>query len=151
MPLSLRAVKAALLIAIMAAATPGRAPASTIFVEGVVVDAAGKPVADAVVRVSGANVTLTQRTDANCHFVFRTLTVGRYELTAGKDSLAATQVIDVTAGGLTLRVLLFRLQTIGRVAVVRNPVATRSGSDVSLDSSLLARSPTGSTLPGILT
>ncbi len=149
--LLLRGAACALLVAALAAALPSRVSASTIFVEGVVIDDAGKPVADATVRVSGENVTLTRRTDSGGRFAFETLTVGRYVLTANKGALAASEDIDVTAAGLTLRVSLVGLHTIGRVAVVRNPIAVRSGTDVSLDSSLLARSPTGSTLPGILT
>jgi len=151
MLLLLRSAAFALLVAALFAAVPSRVLASTIFVEGVVIDDVGKPVADATVRVSGENLTLTQRTDAGGRFAFETLTVGRYVLAANKGVLATSEDIEVTAAGLTLRVSLAGLHTIGHVAVVRNPIAVRSGTDVSLDSSLLSHSPTGSTLPGILT
>ena len=134
MQLLLRGAVQALLAAVLVTAFPSVALSATIFVEGIVVNGEGRPIAGAAVQISGANVTLTQRTDAEGRFYFESLTVGRYLLSATAGTLAASETIDVTSAGVTLRVSLSALRTIGRVVVVRNPVAVRSGTDVSLDS-----------------
>lgn len=129
-------------------APPARAAA--VFLEGTVVDASGAPVAGATVTVSGANLMMTQRSDAAGRFSFTTLAVGTYRLRAVKGALSAERSVALSSAGLTLRVLLAPPQTIGQVVVVGHPTAARSGTDVAFDAADIARLPGGSSLSAIL-
>jgi hypothetical protein len=147
-----RGIARALCVALLAAFLPICAQAQTVFVDGTVVDENGHPVAGATVRISGQNITLTKTTDAAGHFAFTTLTAGTYQLSASKGDLRASEPIDASSSGLTLTITLAKLTTIGRVVVAtNNPVARKSGTDVTIDSAQLAHLPTGSSLPSILT
>ena len=76
-------------------ALPARAAA--VYLEGTVVDASGAPVAAAAVTVSGANLTMTQRSDAAGRFSFTTLAVGTYRLRAVKGALSAERSVALTS------------------------------------------------------
>jgi Carboxypeptidase regulatory-like domain/TonB dependent receptor-like, beta-barrel len=139
-------------VALTAALVPCTVCAQTVFLSGVVVDAQGRPVAGATVRVSGQSITLSNTTDAGGRFAFPTLNVGRYRLSAVRGEAHAEQTIDLASAGLDLRVVLLPLKTIGQVVAARtSPVVRQSGTDVSISSSQLERLPTGASLPTILT
>jgi hypothetical protein len=142
-----RALCAAILITLL---LPTVAAAQVLFVDGVVVDQTGHPVPGATVRISGQNITLSSTTDATGHFGFTTLTVGTYRLTVSKGGMQTSESIDVSSAGVTLRISLTALTTIGRV-VTSNRATQKSGTDVTIDATQLAHLPTGSSLPTILT
>jgi hypothetical protein len=147
-----RGIARALCVAALAALIPIAASAQAVFVEGTIVDDAGQPVAGATVRISGQNITLTKTSDASGRFVFSTLTVGSYDVSVAKGDLHAQQRIDVSSTGVTLRISLSKLKTIGRVVIATsNPISRKSGTDVTIDATQLANLPTGSSLPSILT
>ena len=101
-----RAIACALCAAALAALLPISASAQAVFVDGTVVDDAGR----LRFRRDGARVG----TERHAHpgdrlgwaVSFSTLTVGTYQLTAEKGGLRATESIDVSSSGLTLRVEL---------------------------------------------
>ncbi|MGZ3529796.1 MAG: TonB-dependent receptor domain-containing protein [Vulcanimicrobiaceae bacterium] len=130
---------------------PITASAQAVFVTGTVVDDTGHPVPGVTLRVSGQNITLTTTTDSAGRFAFQTLTVGHYMLTAAKGELHVEQSFDLSSAGLTMTVTLTALKTISHVVVTTNPGVKRSGTDVTLNATELARLPTGQSLPSILT
>jgi hypothetical protein len=146
-----RGIACALCAATLAAVFPITAFAQAVFVQGTVVDDAGRPAGAATVRIAGQNITLTRVTDPDGRFAFSTLTVGTYQLLVTKGDARASESIGVSSSGLDLTVVLSRLKTIGHVAVAtNNPVVKRSGTDVTIDASQLAHLPTGASFPGIL-
>lgn len=72
---------------------------------GTVVDADGKPVADArVVLKHGDKVIAHIRTNADGHYVFRDVRPGRYHLEAGKLDVGRGRELAVVHPGQTVRV-----------------------------------------------
>lgn len=131
-------------------ATPGRALAQAIFLQGVVVDAQGRPVAGAGIRVEGEDISLGTHSDRSGRFSFRTLTVGTYRLTVTKGSLATTLSVELTSAGLRVTVALVPPAMIARAVVVNNPVTHRSGTDVTIAGSQLQEMPSSTSLPSLL-
>lgn len=130
---------------------PVRAPAQAVFVQGQVLDGAGRPVAGASVRIEGENLSLSTRTDGAGDFTFTTLTVGSYRLTASKGSQSVSESAEVSSAGLRVNMTLASLGTIARAVVTGNPVARRSGTDLAIGGAQLERMPSGTSLPSILT
>ena len=89
-------IAAALLVLLSGTARAQIAPTNSAAVTGSVVDSAGKPVANALVSVSGPKSAST-RTDTHGLFVFIGLPLGTYELSAAAAGLGtATRSVVVT-------------------------------------------------------
>ncbi|MBV9270813.1 MAG: carboxypeptidase regulatory-like domain-containing protein, partial [Candidatus Eremiobacteraeota bacterium] len=113
---------------------------------GVVTGMDGKPVANANVRISGQNITLTRNTDSQGRFAFSTLAVGQYTVEADHAGLHAVRVVELTDAAIHVTLPLAPLRVIGNVAVTRANSATRSGTDTTLTSMYFTRSPAGRSL-----
>jgi hypothetical protein len=144
---------AALLLFVLAAlGVPIRSDAAAAFIGGTV-EHAGKAVPGAAVTATGNNLVLHTRTDAQGRFAFSTLPVGSYTLQATGDGAEATASVDLSSGGATVDLVLGGLRTIGSAtATVRSsaPSLRGSGTDLSLNATLLTRAPGGGSFPRIL-
>jgi hypothetical protein len=131
-------------LAATAAVLPPRtaAFAQASYLSGVVVSGQ-TPVSGADVSVSGNNITLHAKTDAQGRFSFSTLPVGSYELRAdASDGRSGTVRIDLESGGASVTLAVLALKEIGHAGVsARAPVGRRSGTDVVINGEALSRSP----------
>jgi hypothetical protein len=126
--------------------------AATAFLTGTIESARGAAV-DAIVVVSGNNVVLRTRTNAQGRFSFSTLPVGTYTLTAEGTGGEATTTVDLPSGGATVALELRELRTIGSATAAARttvPPLRGSGTDLTLNGALLARSPQGGSFPELL-
>jgi outer membrane receptor for ferrienterochelin and colicins len=143
---------AALALAFLCVFTGGiKALAESSPLTGTVVAEDGSPVIGAQVRVSGQNITMNTTTDNRGRFAFQTLNVGDYRLTVTKAELQSDRAVELTSGGVDLNIALVPLKVIGHAVVVRNPSPVRSGTDVTLNSTLLAHMAGSGSMPNILT
>src|SRR5215469_8532164 len=119
---------------------------------GTVVGSDGAPTALARVVVRGQNVTLSTQTDAGGRFVFSTLAAGEYDLLASKSDFRATAHVELTASGTEVNLTLVRLTTIRKTVVVRpaSPPVRGSGTDLTLNHTVLANSPASTSFPALL-
>jgi len=113
--------------------------ASTTFLTGTVT-ADGKPVPGAQVTAIGNNLTQRTQTDAAGRFAFPNLTPGSYVVTAQATAGSATASVEVaTVGGdVTLRLVAKQL---GVVSVVASSTVRKAGTDLTLNTKALTRSP----------
>ena len=76
--------------AVVAQAAPASPPATSLIAGRVVDGLSNRPVAGAIVSLSGAGLGTTPRamTNANGYFVFRQLTKGAYNLSASRPGLS---------------------------------------------------------------
>jgi hypothetical protein len=127
------------------AATPSQ-------LSGVVQDESSAPVAGARVDVSGQNITVSTTTDGAGYFRFSTLGVGEYQISARKGPLHATQVVELTSQGTSVRLMLARITTIRSIVVRQGsaPPVRGSGTDLTLNTTVLSHSPASTTFPNLL-
>jgi hypothetical protein len=128
--------------------SPVAAQTATVLTGNVTAD--GRPVADADVTVSGANLTIHVKTDAQGAFTVAAIPSGTYDVDASASAGTARLRIDVPAAGATIAVVLSALKEIGRTAVVVRPPERGSGTDLNLNSQILSRSPANGNLPALL-
>lgn len=119
---------------------------------GTVVGADGAPAPHAAVSARGQNVTLTTRTDERGRFAFSTLAVGEYDLLASKGDLRATTHVELTPAGTDVSLTLMNLKTIHATTVARpaTPPVRGSGTDLTLNQTVLANSPASTSFPSLL-
>ncbi|HTJ25672.1 MAG TPA: TonB-dependent receptor [Candidatus Limnocylindria bacterium] len=114
------------------------------------VTAASGPVAGAAVTASASGRALRTTTDAHGAFRFSAVPVGTYELTVSAPVGSASLRVEVPAAGAAVTVSLTPLRQIGHTAVTARPPVRGSGTDVTLSSDVLRRSPSSGNLPNIL-
>lgn len=119
---------------------------------GTVVGSDGKPAALATVTARGQNVSLSTRTDARGRFAFSTLASGEYDLLASKGDLRAHARVELTTSGADVSLTLMRLTTIHQTVVVRpaTPPVRGSGTDLTLNQTMLKNSPASTSFPSLL-
>ncbi len=134
-----------------AAAAPTSA-ATAGLLAGTVLNSDGRPVADATVRVQGQNVALSTTTTADGRFTFRTLGVGEYVIVAEKGRLRGSARVELASGGAEVQLTALALTTIHSVVVSRpsGPPVGGSGTDLTLNASVLAHSPASTSFPSLL-
>ncbi len=143
----------AFVIVIAVAATTGSALAqATSFLSGVVT-ANGQAVAGAAVQVNGPTLHREAVTDARGTFAFSAVPLGRYSVSGVSGPLSAVVDVDVTSAGESVNLVLKATKSIGRTsATVTSHAAQvqRAGTDVTLSTATLARSPEAGSTSGLL-
>ncbi len=128
-----------------AAATAQATAALSGFVSG-----GGNPVAGAAVTVLGSNLTLHARTNAQGKFTFPGVPIGAYNVDVTSPSGSASLRVEVPSAGAAITLVLTHLKEIGRTSVTSRPSVAGSGTDLSLNSEQLSRSPASGSLSGLL-
>jgi len=132
----------------LVAGGPAYAGTGTAYLFGIVI-AHGAPVAGVSVTASGNSFTSTATTDAAGKFSFSALPIGRYEITAQGSAGSANTRVELGSSGATVDLDL-SLKVIGSTRVVRSSPLRGSGTDVTLDSAYLQRSPASGSFPELL-
>jgi hypothetical protein len=114
------------------------------------VSAGGNPVAGAAVTAVGSNLRRQTKTDAAGHFALAGVPLGTYSVNVTSPSGSATLRVDVPAAGAAITLALTHLKEIGRTSVTSRPSRGGSGTDLSLNSEQLSRSPASGSLSGLL-
>ena len=127
---------------------PAAAQTATLLTGTVTLD--GRPVSGADVSVTGANLTVHVKTDAQGAFTVAAIPSGTYNLDAASGGATASLRVDVPAAGATIAVALSQLKIIGRTSVAVRPPERGSGTDLNLNSEILSRSPANGNLPALL-
>jgi hypothetical protein len=138
-----------LAIALACTWTAACADSSSAYLTGIVTSK-GAPIANAAVAVTGNNRTARATTDRAGRFTFPSLGLGTYSVVATASGLRAQTQIDLGSGGASLDLTLTDLKTIGSVSVVRSAPVRGSGADVTLNSTVLTRSPASDSFPETL-
>src|SRR5947209_1582661 len=148
-----RALRALAFILAAAVATTGFALAqATSYLSGVVT-ANGQAVAGAGVQINGPTLHREAVTDARGTFAFSAVPLGRYSVSGINGPLSAVVDVDVTSSGASVNLVLKATKTIGRTTATvtsRAVVAQRAGTDVTLSTATLARSPAAGSTSGML-
>ncbi len=140
---------AAFSVGLATTATPALA-ASNGFLSGVVTKE-GAAVAGARVTASGNNIVARAISDVRGRFQFASLVLGTYDLRVASGDLRAEARVDLGSNGAFVTLALERpLQQIGNVAVVRSSSTRGSGSDTTLNSDFLTRSPANGSFSELL-
>lgn len=145
-----RSVPAFLLALLFAAGACVPAAAQTATVLSGTVTFDGRPVAAADVSATGGNVSVHVQTNAQGAFTIAAIPSGTYDVDASAAAGHAALRVDVPAGGATIEIVLSALKEIGRTAVTVRPPQRGSGTDLNLNSTILARSPANGSLPALL-
>jgi hypothetical protein len=111
-----------------------------VFLSGVVT-ADRRPVGGALVTAAGNNTVYKTSTDARGRFVFASLTVGTYVVTASARGMQAQASVDLANGGATVALALASVSQLGRVSIVGSQASHGSGSDTVLNKIALTHSP----------
>jgi hypothetical protein len=140
---------AATAAAVLLAAQQAAAAAS---LWGTVVDQSNRPVPGVTVVLQGQNLSLSVQSDLRGRFGFPSLGVGEYVLSVRRGTLVARAAVELGDSGVELKLALQPLRTIRSLIVGRGaaPPVRGSGTDLSLDQALLARSPSSTTFPNVL-
>ncbi len=104
----------------------------------------------ALVTVRGSNLTLHGKTDAQGKFTFTGVPIGAYNVDVTGTAGSASLRVEVPSAGAAITVALTRLKEIGRTSVTSRPPVAGSGTDLSLNSEQLTRSPASGSLSGLL-
>jgi hypothetical protein len=123
------------------------ADAVTTALTGIVLET-GRPVAGASVTLRGNNLTMHRVTDSNGRFSFQGLDIGTYEVTAQFGMATGHAVVDLTTSGVNVSIDMLR--TIAVVSSGAQASLRGSGTDLMFTANLLARSPAGRDLAGLL-
>ncbi len=114
------------------------------------VSAGTNPVVGAAVTVQGSNLTLHAKTDAQGKFRLAGVPIGAYNVSVASPSGAASLRVELTSAGAAVTLALTHLKEIGRTSVTSRPSLGGSGTDLSLNSEQLSRSPASGSLSGLL-
>jgi hypothetical protein len=114
------------------------------------VTAKGSPVAGAAVTVTGSNLNLHARTNAAGKFVVNAIPIGTYNVDIVSPAGSSALRVEVPSAGTAITVVLTALKEIGRTSVTARPPVAGSGTDLSLGSDQLSRSPSSGSLSGLL-
>ena len=150
--LLLRSFRAALvaLTVTVASVASANAASSSAFLSGVVTKGEA-PLANVPITASGNNLVVRTRSDARGNFTFPSLPPGTYVVQAqAQDGLQDRVRVDLGTGGATVALALRSFKEIGQVSVVRSSSVRGSGSDVTLNSSALTKSPYNNSFPEML-
>ncbi|MBV8171546.1 MAG: carboxypeptidase regulatory-like domain-containing protein [Candidatus Eremiobacteraeota bacterium] len=135
--------------AALAFLVPSYAFAANAYLSGRVLYA-GKPVADASVTATGNNVQQATRSDQAGDFRFSTLSPGSYTLVASAPGKSGTLLVDLPASGASVTLEMFaRIGSVTATAAHTAPIRG-SGTDLTLNSSALSRSPASGSFPEML-
>lgn len=115
---------------------------------GRVLDPAHRPAAGATVTLEGGGRRRSSRTGADGTFTFSGLVPGSYQLTAAARGGEAAAVVDLAASGASVTLQL--LATVGQVTTAGLPPLHGSGTDVTVNQTLLDRMPYQGSLPQVL-
>jgi hypothetical protein len=110
----------------------------------------GRPVKGANVTAVGSNVALHTQTNADGRFTFTAVPIGTYDVDADGTAGTASLRVDVPSAGAVVTIGLSALKEIGRTSVTSRPPRGGSGTDLTLNSDLLTRSPANGSLPALL-
>ncbi len=138
-----------LVFALVAGAFGTALAQATTFLSGTVT-ADGQAVPGADVRAIGSNLTLRAITDAQGRFTIAAVPVGTYDVDVNGTGGTALLRVDVTSSGANVAAALAPIAEIGRTSVTSRPPVRGSGTDLDLGSDILAHSPAGGSLPGLL-
>lgn len=130
------------------AAPPASVAAIGTTVSGIVMDPEGHPAAGATVRLSGRNIRAARTTDEGGHFAFASIEVGSYEVRAASPLGTAEVKVDVGSDGAFVTVHL--LKVVASVQSASLTTTRGAGTNVTLNSTLLARLPSQGSLPETL-
>ncbi len=147
----LRALAFILVAAVVATTGPALAQA-TSFLSGVVT-ANGQAVAGAAVQLNGPTLHREATTDARGTFAFSAVPLGRYSVSGVRGPLSAVVDVDVTSAGESVNLILKATKTIGRTSATvtsRAVQVQRAGTDVTLNTETIARSPAAGSTSGML-
>jgi hypothetical protein len=122
---------------------------ATTFLSGTIT-AAGRPVDNATVIATGANLTLHTKTDARGAFRFSAVPIGTYTIAANATQGSASLRVDVGGAGAAVSLDLVPIKQIGSTSVTARPPVRGSGTDLTLNEQLLSRSPSSGNLPNML-
>ncbi|GAC1548188.1 MAG: hypothetical protein NVS3B16_20900 [Vulcanimicrobiaceae bacterium] len=128
---------------------PARAGTGSAYLSGTVI-AAGMPAPGIAVTAAGNNFTSTATTDAAGRFTFPALPIGPYTVSASSPAGSASTRVDLSGNGATVD-LDVSLKEIGATRVVRSASVRGSGTDVTLTSPMLQRSPESGNFSEFLT
>ena len=147
------ALRALAFVLAVAVATTGSALAqATSYLSGAVT-ANGQAVAGAAVQLNGPTLHREAVTDARGTFAFSAVPLGRYSVSGVSGPLSAVVDVDVTSSGESVNLILKATKTIGRTSATvtsRAVVAQRAGTDVTLNTETIARSPAAGSTSGML-
>ncbi len=125
------------------------AASGTAFIAGRAIDEAGRPLAGAHVTLTGSGLTLDRQADSGGRFRFSGLLPGAYRLEARTATRAGYLVIDLSASGAEVSLAL--LSTVGHVVASGSaPPLRGSGTDVTVNQTLLDRMPYQGSMPAAL-
>ncbi len=143
------AISSALCLALaIRCGVPGAA-AGTATISGKVVDGSGKAIPAARVELSGSGVRLRRRSDGAGTFSFSGLVPGSYRLTAASGEGEGAAAVELAGSGISVTVEL--LSTVGHVTSMGSaPPIKGSGTDVTVNQTLLDRMPYQGSLPQTL-
>ena len=142
------AIVVALTLLVALVGTP--ALAATTFLSGTVF-ADGKPVPAAVVSLTGNNLTLRTQTDPKGKFAFNALSVGSYDLAIDSRSGTTQLRVDLSTSGANLDIAVQKeIKTIGRTNATGHAIVRGGGTDVTLNTQTLSRSPASGNFPELL-
>lgn len=127
---------------------PAGAGTGSAYLSGTIV-ASGAAVPGVVVTASGNSFTATTTTDASGKFAFASLPIGLYVINAKGTAGSAMTRVDLSGSGATVD-LDIGLKEIGSTRVVRSSPVRGSGTDVTLNSTYLQRSPASGSFPEFL-
>src|SRR5271165_1461799 len=148
---SLRYASAALTLVALTLLCAGTARAvnASAFLSGTVTKD-GAPVPNVPVSATGNNLVLKTTTDARGHYNFPALALGTYEVAAASGDLEGRVRVDLGSGGATVAIALQGLRQIAQVVTVRSSALRGSGSDVTLNSTVLTEMPYNNSFPSML-
>jgi outer membrane receptor protein involved in Fe transport len=123
--------------------------AGSATMSGRVVDGAEQPIVAATVTLEGSGVRLERKSDATGHFGFSGLEPGSYRVTGTAGSRTGEAQVDLAGSGVVVTLEL--LSTVGHVTVNGSmPPLKGSGTDVTVNQTLLDRMPYQGSLPQTL-
>jgi hypothetical protein len=107
------------------------------------------PVAAAPVTALGDGITAKTRTDERGRFAFTSLSPGSYIVSTRTTQGTASVSVDLPASGLDIDINV-RPKALARVGVTASALIKKSGTDVTLNSTALSRSPAQGSFSALL-
>jgi TonB-dependent receptor-like protein len=141
-----------IIVAAVVATTGSALAQATSFLSGVVT-VNGLAVAGAAVQLNGPTMHRETTTDARGTFAFGAVPIGRYTVSGVHGPLSAVVDVDVTSSGESVNLVLKTTKTIGRTSATVAARATqvqRAGTDVTLNTETISRSPAAGSTSGLL-
>ncbi|MGA8534839.1 MAG: TonB-dependent receptor [Candidatus Tumulicola sp.] len=138
-----------LVLAVFLYPAPAARAAGAATISGRVVDGSQRPVSSAEVTLEGSGVRLRRVSGPGGLFGFSGLAPGTYRITATMGDREGGLVVDLAASGAAVTIEL--LSTVGHVTIGGSaPPLKGSGTDVTVNQTLLDRMPYQGSLPQML-